>query len=148
MAASMMKMITEHEDVSQILTCTYTLLLSGTLLVTEIKSFHIILDLFKLALTHKGKSLILILLGSVVISNKHTFLLVTGILNLLIGLLYWIISFLPSCPCPKSATESWQNWQEYSAEGMDLDKPDTGVDNATRLKLSMIDKPLKAKLDP
>jgi hypothetical protein len=25
MAASMMKMITEHEDVSQILTCTYTL---------------------------------------------------------------------------------------------------------------------------
>lgn len=64
-------------------------------------------------------------LGSVVISNKHTFLLVTGILNLLIGLLYWIISFLPSCPCPKSATESWQNWQEYSAEGMDLDKPDT-----------------------
>lgn len=36
-------------------------LLSGTLLVTEIKSFHIILDLFKLALTHKGKSLILIL---------------------------------------------------------------------------------------
>ncbi|EIE82343.1 hypothetical protein RO3G_07048 [Rhizopus delemar RA 99-880] len=128
MAASMMKMITEHEDVSQILTCTYTLLLSGTLLVTEIKSFHIILDLFKLALTHKGK--------------------ITGILDLLIGLLYWIISFLPSCPCPKSAIESWQNWQEYSAEGMDLDKPDTGVDNATRLKLSMIDKPLKAKLDP
>ncbi|RCH89822.1 hypothetical protein CU097_011608 [Rhizopus azygosporus] len=103
MAASMMKMVIEHKDVSQILTCIYTFFLSGIILgLTEIKSFRIISDHCRLALTHKGKGLLLIL----------------------------------------PVTESWQNWQEYSAEGLDLDRPSEGmVDNAARLKLSMIEKP-------
>ncbi|ORE22856.1 hypothetical protein BCV71DRAFT_171131 [Rhizopus microsporus] len=123
MAASMMKMVIEHKDVSQILTCIYTFFLSGIILgLTEIKSFRIISDHCRLALTHKGKA--------------------TGILDLIIGCIYFILSFISSCPVPRPVTESWQNWQEYSAEGLDLDRPSEGmVDNAARLKLSMIEKP-------
>ncbi|PHZ09053.1 uncharacterized protein RHIMIDRAFT_51900 [Rhizopus microsporus ATCC 52813] len=124
MAASMMKMVIEHKDVSQILTCIYIFFLSGIILgLTEIKPFRIISDHCRLVLTHKGKGLLLILLGSVVISNSHTFLLATGILDLIIGCIYFILSFISSCPVPRPVTESWQNWQEYSAEGLDLDRP-------------------------
>ncbi|CAO3703169.1 unnamed protein product [Rhizopus stolonifer] len=144
MAATMMKMITEHKDVSQILTCIYTLFLSGILLcITEIKTFDIVVNNFKFVSTLGGKCVLLLLIGSVVISNTRTFLLVTGILDLLFGLFYLILSFTSTCPMPKPVAENWQNWQEYSAEGMDLDRPNEGMDNATRLKLSMVEKPLR-----
>lgn len=34
-----------------------------------------------------------------------------------------ILSFIPSIFLPKPVTENWQNWQEYSAEGLGLDRP-------------------------
>ncbi|KAI9259882.1 hypothetical protein BY458DRAFT_576893 [Sporodiniella umbellata] len=131
-AGAMMKMVTEHTDVAQILSCIYVLLVSLMLSIIEIVSVYPLEDPLAALATLRGKAF-------------HTFLLAIGILDLLIGALYGLLSFLSACPQPRPAIENWQNWQEYSSEGMDLDRPmeRKGMDNATRLKQSMIEKPLR-----
>lgn len=63
-------------------------------------------------------------MGSIILSsNTHPFLLAAGILHLVFGNIYIILSFIPTTPIPKPTNENWQNWKEYSAEGLDLERP-------------------------
>lgn len=66
-------------------------------------------------------------LGGIIFSLLHPFILFTASADLTMGLGYMLISFFPSTPSPRTMIENWQNWQEYSAEGLDLDRPERKV---------------------
>ncbi|KAI8068949.1 hypothetical protein BDF21DRAFT_425805 [Thamnidium elegans] len=148
MAASVMKAVMEYRDISHILTCIYGFILCSWLIVMETKTFQVNFQYFGLFTLYRGKSIIFLLLGSIIFSTLHVFILVAGIVNLSFGLIYMTISFIPSFPLPKPIIENWQNWQEYSAEGLDLDRPKNNFDNAARLRKSMIEIPQHSKLNP
>ncbi|GAA5807856.1 hypothetical protein MFLAVUS_001235 [Mucor flavus] len=125
MAASVMKAVMEYRDISHLLTCVYGFILCSWLIVMETKNFQVNFQYFGLFTLYRGK------------------------INLSFGLIYMAISFIPSFPIPKPIIENWQNWQEYSAEGLDLDRPKNNVDNAAaRLRKSMIEIPQHSKLNP
>ncbi|KAI8988280.1 hypothetical protein BDF20DRAFT_814866 [Mycotypha africana] len=112
MAASMMKAIVEHQSVSQILTCIYAFLLAAWLIAMETKSMDIPIYYFRIFTLYRGP----------------------GILNLSFGVIYFILSFVPGAPTPRHANENWQNWKEYSAEGLDLERPPTKQDDNNQVK--------------
>ncbi|KAI9359782.1 hypothetical protein BD770DRAFT_442374 [Pilaira anomala] len=90
------------------------------------------------------------LLGGIIFSLLHPFILFTASADLIMGLVYMLLSFFPSTPFPRTMIENWQNWQEYSAEGLDLDRPerknnDVDDDNAARLRKSMLETPPRSK---
>jgi hypothetical protein len=54
----------------------------------------------------------------------------TGIVNITVGtlvlatgLVYVIMSFLSNFPQPNPITINWRNWNDFSAEGLDLPHP-------------------------
>ncbi|KAG2192662.1 hypothetical protein INT46_011229 [Mucor plumbeus] len=149
--ASMMKAIVEYYNVSQVLTCVYAFVLSLLLAVMELIKFDIVSYYFRFLTLYRGRASLLILLGSIILSsNAHSFLLATGILNLVFGAIYIILSFIPTTPIPKPVNENWQNWKEYSAEGLDLERPTRNediLDNASKLKMSMLEKPQHGKVN-
>lgn len=50
--------------------------------------------------------------------------IVAGTLNLTMGLVYIIMSFItPEFIPPNPMTINWQNWKDFSAEGLDLSRP-------------------------
>lgn len=49
--------------------------------------------------------------------------IVVGTLVLATGLLYVIMSFLSHFPLPNPITINWRNWNDFSAEGLDLPHP-------------------------
>ncbi|KAF1807721.1 COPI associated protein-domain-containing protein [Mucor lusitanicus] len=148
-AASLMKAIVEHSSVSQVLTCVYAFILSLVLVVMESKSCDMAVYYFKFLTLYRGRAMlvIFIILGN----SEHSFLLAAGILNLMFGLLYLVLSFIPQTPIPRPVYDNWQNWKEYSAEGLDLERPANDsnmMDNAARLKMSMLEKPQQSKINP
>ncbi|GAN08456.1 hypothetical protein MAM1_0205c07968 [Mucor ambiguus] len=150
--ASLMKAIVAPSSVSQVLTCVYALILSLALLVMESKSFDMAVYYFRFFTLYRGRAMLAILLGSIVLSNsEHLFLLAAGILNLVFGLTYLVLSFIPQTPVPRPVYDNWQNWKEYSAEGLDLERPvdsSNMMDSANRLKMSMLEKPQQSKVNP
>ncbi|KAG2200055.1 hypothetical protein INT47_007700 [Mucor saturninus] len=113
--------------------------------------FDSVLHDFRFFTSYRGRSVILLLLGSIVFSLSHLVLLVVSVTLFSFGFIYMILSFIPTAFSAKPIVENWQNWQEYSAEGLDLDRPmnqKNSIDNATRLKLSMIERPPSCILKP
>ena len=56
--------------------------------------------------------------------DKSVLNIVAGTLNLSLGLVYMIMSFIiPSFPPPNPISINWQNWKDFSAEGLDLARP-------------------------
>lgn len=49
--------------------------------------------------------------------------IVAGTFNLTVGLVYMIMSFIHSFPPPNPIVINWQNWKDFSAEGLDLARP-------------------------
>ncbi|KAL9549929.1 hypothetical protein MBANPS3_004987 [Mucor bainieri] len=118
----------------------------------ESKSHDMAVYYFRFFTLYRGRALLLILLGSIILgNNEHAFLLAAGILNLVFGLVYLVLSFVPQTPIPRPVYDNWQNWKEYSAEGLDLERPADDsdmMDSATRLKMSMLEKPQQSKINP
>ena len=49
--------------------------------------------------------------------------IIAGTLNLVVGFMYIILSFVSSFPPPNPIVINWQNWKDFSAEGLDLERP-------------------------
>lgn len=49
--------------------------------------------------------------------------IIAGTLNLVMGMIHMILSFVPSFPPPNPVMINWQNWKDFSAEGLDLARP-------------------------
>jgi hypothetical protein len=49
--------------------------------------------------------------------------IIAGTLCLVFGCMYIILSFVTSFPPPNAMTINWQNWKDFSAEGLDLIRP-------------------------
>ncbi|GAA5817598.1 hypothetical protein MFLAVUS_011146 [Mucor flavus] len=69
-----------------------------------------------------GRGLIMVFFGCLVL-DFGIVNIVVGTLVLATGLLYIIMSFLSNFPQPHPITINWRNWNDFSAEGLDLPHP-------------------------
>ncbi|KAI7852991.1 hypothetical protein BDC45DRAFT_570530 [Circinella umbellata] len=91
--------------------CIYGGIIAALLVINEMKAIEISLTYAYFLATYRGR-------------NKSILNIVAGTLNLSLGLVYMIMSFIiPSFPPPNPISINWQNWKDFSAEGLDLARP-------------------------
>ncbi|KAI8877972.1 hypothetical protein K501DRAFT_288120 [Backusella circina FSU 941] len=122
MAASIMKIAVEHTNPSQVMCCIYSFFLAALLIPVEFKTIEKISSNVQFNTNYRGRGVIIGLFGCIVLGS-HVFLLVAGILDLIFGFACIVFSFLSALPAPKSIINNWQNWEDFCAEGLDLDRP-------------------------
>ncbi|KAG2222620.1 hypothetical protein INT45_008284 [Circinella minor] len=110
-------------EFSVIVMCIYGGIIAALLVINEMKAIEISLTYAYFLATYRGRSLIFIFFGCLIL-DKGVLNIVAGTLNLSLGLVYMIMSFIiPSFPPPNPISINWQNWKDFSAEGLDLARP-------------------------
>ncbi|ORY93874.1 COPI associated protein-domain-containing protein [Syncephalastrum racemosum] len=110
-------------DFSQIVLCIYGGLIAALLVVNEIKTFEISLYYFRFLSVYRGRGMIFIFFGCLVL-DENVLGITAGTLTFAMGLIYMIMSFIPTAfPPPNAIVINWQNWKDFSAEGLDLARP-------------------------
>ncbi|KAI8635910.1 COPI associated protein-domain-containing protein [Parasitella parasitica] len=97
----------------------YGIVLAALLVVNEMREFQISYKYFYFLSTYRGRGLVMIFFGCLVL-DLGIVNIVVGTLVLATGLLYVIMSFLSHFPQPNPITINWRNWNDFSAEGLDL----------------------------
>ncbi|KAI8136666.1 COPI associated protein-domain-containing protein [Fennellomyces sp. T-0311] len=108
---------------SEIVICIYGGIMAALLVVNEVKATELSLKYAYFLATYRGRSMVFIFFGCLVLDTSVVNI-VAGTLNLAMGLVYMIMSFIiPSFPPPNPISINWQNWKDFSAEGLDLARP-------------------------
>ncbi|KAI7864609.1 COPI associated protein-domain-containing protein [Spinellus fusiger] len=102
----------------------YGVIIAALLVVNEFRQFRISLDYFLFLSLYRGRGMILIFFGCLVLDTAVVNI-IAGTLNLSFGFMYIIMSYLSRYPCLKPIVINWQNWNDFSAEGLDLIRPKT-----------------------
>ncbi|KAI9258101.1 COPI associated protein-domain-containing protein [Phascolomyces articulosus] len=113
-----------HSGFADIVICIYGGIIAALMIVNEIKSIEVSEKYFLFLTTYRGRSMIFIFFGCVVLDSSIVNI-VAGTLNLCLGLLYMILSFITisSFPQPRPISGNQDIWNDYSADGMDLGRP-------------------------
>ncbi|KAI8367563.1 COPI associated protein-domain-containing protein [Radiomyces spectabilis] len=119
-AAAILKAI--DGNFSQIVMCIYGIVIAILLIINEVKSSEIALQYFRFLSIYKGRGMILIFFGCLVL-DFGVANIIAGTLNLGFGFAYMILSYVSSFPPPNPIMINWQNWKDFSAEGLDLARP-------------------------
>ncbi|GAN05087.1 hypothetical protein MAM1_0081c04556 [Mucor ambiguus] len=100
----------------------YGIVVAALLVVNEMREFQFSFTYFYFLTTYRGRGLVMIFFGCLVLDTGIVNIVV-GTLVLATGLLYVIMSFLSHFPQPNPITINWRNWNDFSAEGLDLPHP-------------------------
>ncbi|CDS03027.1 hypothetical protein LRAMOSA00429 [Lichtheimia ramosa] len=120
-AAAIIKAI--KGNFSQIVMCIYGGVVAALFIINEVISSELSFRYFYFLATYRGRGLIFIFFGCLVLDDTVVNI-VAGTLNLTMGLVYIIMSFItPEFIPPNPMTINWQNWKDFSAEGLDLSRP-------------------------
>ncbi|KAJ2964378.1 hypothetical protein NQZ79_g579 [Umbelopsis isabellina] len=75
--------------------------------------------------------------------------IIVGTLTLCLGLFYVILSFISSIPPPNSLVINWQNWKDFSAEGLDIVRPrNSTLESAAAIHLKGPPRPSSSIIPP
>ncbi|CAO3623539.1 unnamed protein product [Mucor hiemalis] len=108
-----------HGNFSDIVMGIYGIIMAALLSINELKEFNFSYKYFFFLSTYRGRGLVMIFFGCLVL-DVGIVNIVVGTLVLVAGLLYIILSFLSNFPQPHPITINWRNWNDFSAEGLDL----------------------------
>ncbi|KAI8099799.1 COPI associated protein-domain-containing protein [Halteromyces radiatus] len=111
-----------HADFSQIMVGIYGGVIAAVLVVNEVKPSDISLTYFRFVSIYSGRGMIFIFFGCISL-DFGVLNIVTGTLCLVFGCIYIILSFVTNFPPPNAMIINWQNWKDFSAEGLDLARP-------------------------
>ncbi|KAI9322407.1 hypothetical protein BX666DRAFT_1894554 [Dichotomocladium elegans] len=108
---------------SEIVICIYGGIIAALCIINEAVSFDISFEYFRFLSIYRGRSMVFIFFGCLVLDNSVVNI-VAGTLNLTMGSVYMIMSFItPAFVPPNPVSINWQNWKDFSAEGLDLPRP-------------------------
>ncbi|KAG2196227.1 hypothetical protein INT47_007654, partial [Mucor saturninus] len=107
---------------SEIVMGIYGIIMAGLLIINELQEIEFSHTYFFFLSTYRGRGLIMIFFGCLVL-DYGIVNIVVGTLVLATGLLYIIMSFLSNFPQQHPITINWRNWNDFSAEGLDLPHP-------------------------
>lgn len=80
---------------------------------------------------------------------EDVFNIIVGTLTLCWGLFYVILSFISSIPPPNSLVINWQNWKDFSAEGLDISRPrHSTLESAAAIQLKAPSRPTSSMAQP
>ncbi|KAI8637020.1 COPI associated protein-domain-containing protein [Parasitella parasitica] len=106
----------------EIIQAIYCTMISLLLILHEFTSPVWIQNYFGFLYVHRGKGILMIFLGCLVMCNIAFNIIVT-IIAFTIGFAYFILSLIPTLPPPNSFLIHWQNHRDFWAEGLDLTVP-------------------------
>ncbi|KAI9252053.1 COPI associated protein-domain-containing protein [Helicostylum pulchrum] len=104
---------------SEIVLGIYGIIMAALLVINELREIQFSYTYFFFLSTYRGRGLIMVFFGCLVL-DFGIVNIVVGTLVLATGLLYIIMSFLSNFPQPHPITINWRNWNDFSAEGLDL----------------------------
>ncbi|KAI9363601.1 COPI associated protein-domain-containing protein [Pilaira anomala] len=104
---------------SEIVLGIYGIIMAALLVINEFQEIQFSYTYFFFLSTYRGRGLIMVFFGCLVL-DFGIVNIVVGTLLLATGLLYIIMSFLSNFPQPHPITINWRNWNDFSAEGLDL----------------------------
>ncbi|CEI87616.1 hypothetical protein RMCBS344292_02026 [Rhizopus microsporus] len=110
-----------HGDFAAIVMGIYGIIMAGLLIINELQEIKYSIIYFYFLTTHRGRGFIMIFFGCLVL-DVNIINIVAGTLVLATGLLYIILSFLSNFPQPQPLYVNWRNWNDISAEGLDLSR--------------------------
>ncbi|KAI9018077.1 COPI associated protein-domain-containing protein [Phycomyces nitens] len=111
-----------NANFSQIVMGIYGIIIAALLVVNEFHLSNVSIDYFPFLSLYRGRGMVLIFFGCLVL-DVAVVNIIAGTLNLAFGFLYIIMSYIPSYPPLRPIGINWQNWKDFSAEGLDLIGP-------------------------
>ncbi|KAI8340605.1 COPI associated protein-domain-containing protein [Chlamydoabsidia padenii] len=109
-------------DFSQIMIGIYGGIIAAALIVNEIKPSDLSIVYFRFVSIYSGRGILFIFFGCIVLDTS-VLNIIAGTLCLVFGCMYIILSFVSNFPPPNAMIINWQNWKDFSAEGLDLIRP-------------------------
>ncbi|KAI8059035.1 COPI associated protein-domain-containing protein [Gilbertella persicaria] len=97
----------------------YGIVMAALMIVNELQEFEFSYHYFYFLSTYRGRGFLMVFFGCLVLDTGIVNIVV-GTLVLAAGLLYIILSFTSNFPPPNPITINWRNWNDFSAEGLDL----------------------------
>ncbi|KAI9306050.1 COPI associated protein-domain-containing protein [Cunninghamella echinulata] len=111
-----------NANFSQVVIAIYGGVMAIALIINEVKPVNLFMEYFRFLSLYSGRGLIFIFFGCIALDS--------GVLNIIsatiffvFGCLFIILQYVPSFPPPIAMSINWQNWKDYSAEGLDLTRP-------------------------
>ncbi|KAL1924948.1 uncharacterized protein VTP21DRAFT_4602 [Calcarisporiella thermophila] len=119
-AAAIINCVTGH--FAQIVLNIYVCIICFLLVINEVKAPALVQEYFRFLHTRRGHGFLFLFFGCLVV-QEHPFNLTIGIFNFISGLFLILLSYTRHCPPINSLTFNWQNWKDFSSEGLDLPRP-------------------------
>ncbi|KAG2183328.1 hypothetical protein INT43_006333 [Umbelopsis isabellina] len=133
---------------SQIVLCIYGDIIAAALVINEIRSPILTQEYFRFLCIYRGRGLVFFFFGCLVLA-KDVLNIIVGTLTLCLGLFYVILSFISSIPPPNSLVINWQNWKDFSAEGLDILRPrNSTLESAAAIHLKGPPRPTSSIIPP
>ncbi|KAK4510753.1 Ion_trans domain-containing protein [Mucor velutinosus] len=107
---------------AEIIEAIYCTLMCCLLILHEFTSPAWIQNYFGFLTVHRGKGMLMLFLGCIVMC-EIAFNIIVAIIAFTIGFAYFILSLIPTLPPPNSFWIHWQNHRDFWAEGLDLTVP-------------------------
>ncbi|KAI8577680.1 hypothetical protein K450DRAFT_251220 [Umbelopsis ramanniana AG] len=137
-----------NSNFSQIVLSIYGAIIAAALTINEIQSPLLTQEYFRFMCIYRGRGLIFFFFGCLVL-GEEVLNIIVGTLTLSWGLFYIILSFIASIPPPNSLVINWQNWKDFSAEGLDLSRPrNSTIESVAAIQLKGPPRPSSSMAQP